>query len=230
MFQTLIASGPPARPRLAQYLLSFGVHSLTILAALALTRHPPTAARLRPLVTNLVFAPPRPSPMSVQEHPVSLEPAPSLVAGRPVLDIPHVSSSALPATVPDIADMIGEAAGRSGLQPNGSVSPSDTGLQSAMSVDDPVSVVDQPAPRYPPVLAQAGVAGQVELEYVVDTLGHVEPGSVRVLVSTYPEFETGARAAVLASRFRPARLRGHPVRQRVRQRFTFRLDGSDRGE
>jgi TonB family protein len=89
------------------------------------------------------------------------------------------------------------------------------------SVDEPVEVVEQPVPRYPPVLAQAGIMGRVELEYVVDTLGRAEPGSLHALTSTRPEFEAAARAAVLDSRYRPARLHGRVVRQLVRQMLSF---------
>jgi TonB family protein len=91
-------------------------------------------------------------------------------------------------------------------------------------VDDPVEVIEQPSPRYPPVLAQAGVAGRVELEYVVDALGRAEPGSLHALTSTRPEFEAAARAAVLDSRYRPARLHGQVVRQLVRQVLSFRTE------
>jgi TonB family protein len=95
------------------------------------------------------------------------------------------------------------------------------GLWTATSVDDPVAVIEQPAITYPPALAHAGISGRVELEYVVDTLGRAEPGSIRALESTRLEFEAAARATVLASRYRPARLRGRLVRQLARQTLRF---------
>lgn len=58
---------------------------------------------------------------------------------------------------------------------------------------------------------------------MVDTLGRAEPGSVHALVSTHPWFEAAAREAVLASRYRAARLNGRPARQLVRQTLSFRL-------
>ena len=96
------------------------------------------------------------------------------------------------------------------------------GLRDELEVDDPVQLLEQPPVGYPPALAQASVAGRVELEFVVDTLGRVEPQSVRTLASTHTEFETAARRAVLSSRFRPAHWRGQVVRQVVRQSFRFR--------
>jgi TonB family protein len=98
------------------------------------------------------------------------------------------------------------------------------GPWTAGAVDDPVEVIEQPAPRYPPVLAQAGITGRVELEYVVDTMGRAEPGSLHALSSTRPEFEAAARTAVLGSRYRPARLHGLVVRQLVRQILSFRIE------
>jgi TonB family protein len=97
-------------------------------------------------------------------------------------------------------------------------------VRTADSVDDPVRVMEQPPLRYPPTLAQAGITGRVELEYVVDTSGRAEPGSLRALASTRPEFEAAARAVVLGSRYRPARLHGQVVRQLVRQTLSFQLE------
>jgi TonB family protein len=100
----------------------------------------------------------------------------------------------------------------------------DVELWTAESVDDPVEVIEQPPMRYPPALAEAGIAGHVELEYVVDTSGRAEPGSLRALATTRPEFEAAARATVLGSRYRPARLHGQLVRQLVRQTLRFRTE------
>jgi TonB family protein len=93
------------------------------------------------------------------------------------------------------------------------------------AVDQPVEVLERPPVKYPPALAQARIAGRVELEFVVDTLGGVEPATVRTLASTRSEFEAVARATILATRFRPAQWHGRPVRQLVRQALTFRAEG-----
>jgi TonB family protein len=85
-----------------------------------------------------------------------------------------------------------------------------------------VQLIEQPQVGYPPALAQADVEGRVELEFVVDTSGRVERGSLRTLASTHPEFQAAARRAVLDSRFRPAHWRGQVVRQVARQSFRFR--------
>ena len=86
----------------------------------------------------------------------------------------------------------------------------------------PATVVSQPHPRYPKHLEAAGLQGRVLVEFVIDTSGHVEPGSVRSLESTHAAFEEAAQDAMLGSLFKPARLSGHPVRQLTRQSVRFR--------
>jgi TonB family protein len=92
----------------------------------------------------------------------------------------------------------------------------------AAEVDEPVVVLRQGRPRYPTRLSALGIPGRVVLEFVVDTTGTVEGASVRVLQSTLAEFEPAAIEAIVASRFRAARVRGQSVRQLVRQGVSFR--------
>jgi protein TonB len=90
-------------------------------------------------------------------------------------------------------------------------------------VDDPVSPINIPKPRYPPVLQQAGVSGFVDAQYVVDTLGHAEPNSWKVLRSSNAQFEAPAREAILKGVFKPARIKGQAVRQLVQQKISFNI-------
>lgn len=90
-------------------------------------------------------------------------------------------------------------------------------------VDEPAGIVAQPAPVYPPILQAAGIEGRVILEFVVDTLGTVEPLTVRVAEASHPGFERSARESVLGARFTPARIGGGAVRQLVRQGVSFRI-------
>ena len=94
------------------------------------------------------------------------------------------------------------------------------------------SLVDQlpvmlagPVPVYPDLLRQARIQGRVMLEAVVDTLGHVEPGSIVVVATAHPGFVAPAQQALRASLFRPARVRGTAVRVRVRMAFDFVVRG-----
>ena len=90
-------------------------------------------------------------------------------------------------------------------------------------VDDPVSPINIPRPRYPPVLQSAGIAGTVDVQYVVDTTGHAEPASWRVMKSTNKQFEGPAREAIMKGVFKPARIKGQAVRQLVQQRIAFNI-------
>jgi protein TonB len=88
-------------------------------------------------------------------------------------------------------------------------------------VDEPAMLLVAPRPVYPAAFAGAGLEGRVVLEFVVDTVGRVEAGSVRVVESSHPSFEAAARTALVEARFRPALARGQAVRQRVRQAVKF---------
>ncbi len=80
-------------------------------------------------------------------------------------------------------------------------------------------------PVYPESLRQSRVRGFIAVEFVVDTLGAVEPGGFTLLEvvpkSAESAFMEAVRAALLASRYQPAQFAGRKVRQRVPQRFEF---------
>jgi hypothetical protein len=61
----------------------------------------------------------------------------------------------------------------------------------------------------------------VLVEFVIDTTGRVEAGSIRTIESSHLLFEEAARSAALGARLRAARLSGRPVRQITRQRIRF---------
>ncbi len=93
----------------------------------------------------------------------------------------------------------------------------------AGEVDQPAEVVSQPKPRYPPVLERAGLDGRVVVEFIIDTVGHCERGSLRVVESSHSGFNPAAEETIQRSLFRPARIRGHAVRQRAFQAIVFRI-------
>jgi len=80
-----------------------------------------------------------------------------------------------------------------------------------------------PTPRYPEALREAGIEGEITLEFVVDTSGRVERGSVRVLSSAADAFVVSVRDALAGTRYHPALVGGRRVRQLVRQGFVFSL-------
>jgi protein TonB len=78
-------------------------------------------------------------------------------------------------------------------------------------------------PSYPIQLRLARVEGRVLLQFVVDTQGNVEPGSVTVLQSAHRLFDAPARQAILSCRYRPGRFANRAVRVRVQAPVVFRL-------
>lgn len=84
-------------------------------------------------------------------------------------------------------------------------------------------ILTAPLPTYPELLRQAGVAGKVVLEAVVDTTGRVLPQSITLVSATHLGFVEPARQALLQTLFRPAMVDGKPVRLRVRIPYDFTI-------
>lgn len=74
---------------------------------------------------------------------------------------------------------------------------------------------------YPPELFAKGVAGSVLAEFVVDTAGMVEAGTVAVVSSTDPLFSSAVLKSLGNVRYIPAMKSGHAVRQVVHQPYRF---------
>ncbi len=79
------------------------------------------------------------------------------------------------------------------------------------------------APAYPPELITMGVEGKVRAVYVVDTAGWVDTASIELMTEDDPRLTRSVREALDRMRFRPALRGGHPVRQRVQQKFRFKI-------
>ncbi len=89
------------------------------------------------------------------------------------------------------------------------------------------------SPEYPRDAVSARATAVLQFGYVVDTLGRVEPRSIRdskrlawlpatqSLRDFYPEFAQAARVALLQWKFQPARLGGCRIVQSVVQTFVF---------
>jgi TonB family protein len=90
-------------------------------------------------------------------------------------------------------------------------------------VDEAPERLAGPTPVYPAMLHEAGIEGTVVFEMVIDTTGHPEVGSFRVVSSSHQLFATAARDAILKSIYRPGRIRGHAVRVLVHQPISFKF-------
>jgi TonB family protein len=82
---------------------------------------------------------------------------------------------------------------------------------------------DSPTPKYPDLLPQAGVEGEVLVSFVVDESGAADQASFKVIRATHELFATAVKAALPAMRFVPAQIGGKNVKQFVEAPFTFTL-------
>ena len=76
-------------------------------------------------------------------------------------------------------------------------------------------------PQYPETLRSAGIEGEVDAQFVVDTTGRAM--SLEIKKSTNDLFAAAVRAALPRMRFYPAEIGGKKVRQLVQQPFTFTI-------
>lgn len=79
---------------------------------------------------------------------------------------------------------------------------------------------------YPPLLRDAGITGQVQMKFVVNGQGRVDPGSVSVMNATHDAFGDASSKVVERMRFRPARVGGRPVPVLVQIPISWTLERS----
>jgi protein TonB len=78
-------------------------------------------------------------------------------------------------------------------------------------------------PRYPEALRSSAIEGEVDAEFVVDTTGRAEAGSIKVTKATNDLFKAAVMSALPQMRFYPAEVGGKKVKQLVQQAFTFSI-------
>jgi len=236
MFDVLLASGAHLDLRPRWVTTSLVTHALIIALALVATRGTLETSRVTVPETMLLFAP-KPEPPSPPAH-TKVQPVATVTIAEPP---PKgfqtvVAPSDIPVAIPpvnlnekplDPRDFTGEGV-EGGVADGivggtGVVAHADAVYEATTVLEgfDPALLLSQPAPEYPAALESAGVTGAVMVEFVVDTAGRPEAGSLRIVESSHPAFEDAGRRVVLAARFRPAHLGAVAVRQLTRQRVRF---------
>jgi periplasmic protein TonB len=90
-------------------------------------------------------------------------------------------------------------------------------------VEERPALLAGPAPHYPELLRRAGIQGRIVVQAVIDTLGHAEAVSLKVVQSPDAGFDAPGLEYVLHSVFRPARVHGRAVRVVVQVPIDFTL-------
>ncbi len=223
MFTTLIVSRPRTkgawRRQLAGPTFSMLAHAVVFYAAAMATMPSSTGENAITKDTSLIYVPPQAQKPAEPRAPVLPEtfrtlPAPiSIPTSIPPIDLNQTFD---PGDYTGVGVELGPPQGV-----EGSVDPTRVFIDSA--VDEPPVRISFPPPAYPRLLLEARIEGSVVLEAVIDTLGHPEPGSIRVVSSTNPAFESAARDALRRALFRAGQVQGQRVRVLVRQPLKFQL-------
>jgi TonB family protein len=222
VFDTLIESRRKSEKKkyFGVGVVSLVLHTLIISAVVIATLTAGPSDNSVKVDTNMVY---------LQEQQQQKQPEP-----QPVLDVQLkgfqtvVAPTDIPTNIPPInlqehfdpKDYSGS--GVEGGVGNGIVPSSDQVLSVDVVQEKPERLAG-PQPVYPPLLQQAGIQGVVKVEAIIDTTGHVESNSVRVIESPNPGFDQAAKTAVLKSLYRPARVYGKAVRVLIQQPINFQI-------
>lgn len=238
MFENLIESKPKKEKTLGQTIMSVVIHAVVIVGAVKATQG--AAQTVQQILTDtmdlFIKAPEPPPPPPPQEAPppdavVTTNPPPQgFQTIMPPKDLPTEIPPVNLNEKFDAKDFSGRGV-EGGIAKGvvGGVGPvikdEVIGGESFTvdQVDDPVQAIDGPRPAYPEVMRSVGIEGVVRLRFVVGTDGNVEASTVQVVSSTNKAFEAPAVAAIKKWKFKPAKIRGQPVRQLVEQGVRFSL-------
>jgi periplasmic protein TonB len=200
--------------------VSLAVHALIVGAAVVATLNKASGGTTVQVDTAMVYL------AQQQPKPPEAQPVPLDVPLRGFQTV--VAPTEIPTTIPpvnlqehfDPRDYSGagvEGGTGTGVVPTGN----DVFLESI--VDERPAILAAVPPVYPALLRDAGVQGRVVMQFIVDTVGRVEPASIKVLESPNPGFDGPSRNYLLHAVFRPARVHGRPVRVLVSLPVLYQL-------
>jgi len=234
MFGVLLESRARHQRRSGGVALSVAGHIAIIGAATVATVHGKPAKEPIPVefIRFKVTPAPAPSPArhvqtsqpNMSQH--SAPALPSITIAAPI-DIPvGLPAIDLSRNVPAADISIGSgAAGTSTGRPGGSLdlTAESSGGNEWRGNEVLMHITSSAKPRYPDVLRQSNVDGRVLVQFVVDTLGRIDMGSVRVLNSTHDLFTQSVRNALPSFRFKPAEVGGKRTSALAEMPFEFAI-------
>lgn len=229
MFENLIESKRKRQSTLTQQVVSVVMHVVLIFGAVKATQGAAEAIKEITVDTTMVFLKPPEAPPPPPENVVlSANPPPQgfqLVAPPENIptEIPPVNLNERF----DPKDFTGKGV-EGGISTGvvGGTGPIDQVFLAAEVDETPQADNATGAcnPKYPPVMQSAGIPGKVVMQFVVNTDGRVDPGSLKVMSTTHKAFEPPAKEAISKCPFKPGKSRGQPVRVLVQQAMTFKLE------
>jgi protein TonB len=235
MFENLIESKRKKQKSFGQSVMSVVIHGVIIFAAVKATSG--AAETLAKVIqdTTIVFLEPPKAPEPPPEQP---PPEAVVAANPPPQGFQVITPPAdIPTEIPpvnlnekfDPRDFTGKGV-EGGIATGvvggtGPVPTVEGEVFLAAEVDETPQAADPAAcnAKFPPVMQSAGIPGKVVMQFVVNTDGHVDPGSLKVMSSTHKAFEDPAKEAVLKCPFKPGRSHGQPVRVLVQQAVSFKI-------
>ena len=233
MLNVLLESKAVPTKRMGGTLTSVLVHGAIIAALITLSMRPKFVV---PRMTDFPTAPPiyripvEPRPESPRrdpthspvDHPTAPTPRPLPTFDDIPPGIPPVDVTAAPIT--DVTEFTrGVSSVSRGTERNGLGAPLQ-GVVEERDVDRSPRILGAPVePVFPVSLRQRGVGGRVAVQFVVDTLGRAEMGSLRVVEESDPLFAQSVRAVLPRYRFSPGEVGGRKVRTLVQLPFEFTL-------
>jgi protein TonB len=238
MFNTLIESKPKKQRSTGGLVFSAVMHALIGTAAVYGTLQAKEQLE-KPKAEKVEFVEMKkkeepPPPKEVPPPPKDVVMAPPPPKGFQVLTAPVKVPDVLPDI--DLSKKVTDEADFSGKGVAGGTSKGVVGGTAPVNSDQPffefqVEKQVQQIPgtgnlRYPDMLRSANVEGEVLAQFVVDTTGHYESGTFKVLKSSHDLFTAAVKNALPQMRFYPAEVGGRKVKQLVQQPFTFSLQKS----
>ena len=99
----------------------------------------------------------------------------------------------------------------------------DHGPYMEFQVEKAVEKIGGDAPDYPESLKSSGIEGTVLAQFVVNESGRYEPGTLKILESSNPQFTAAVKDALPRIRFSAAQIGGKKVQQLVQMPFQFNI-------
>ena len=236
MFNNLLESKPKKEKRGGGTMASIVLHSILVGLAVYATANA-AIQNEKPRQEKIDFVEtPKDEPPPPKEEPPPPPPPDVVVAPPPPKGFQVLTAPVeIPDVIPDIdlSKKVTDEADFSGKGVAGGVAKGVEGGKAVVQSDQPYfefqvekPVVPAPgsvSPRYPDMLRQAGVEGEVLAQFVVDTTGKAEPGSLKILKSSHDMFVQSVKNALPQMKFIPAEVGGKKVKQLVQQPFTFSI-------